>query len=86
VKTIALVSAVTFLVCSLAGDAPAQQNNMGTPRKGAGMGYAPPTFHVPGASVPGPSPTIWSTPGSPNPSRWGTFQTAPSRTVRNKTR
>jgi hypothetical protein len=63
------------------------QQNMGTPRKGIGMGQAGHSFHTPGQPrgfVTGPK-TI----GATTPEQWGTFQTGPgarNRLTRRKTR
>jgi hypothetical protein len=73
VKTIAGLCAVIFLLGSLFAEAQAQQN-MGTPRKGTGMGQVPPSFYTPTRPkgfITGPK-TIGG-----SPQQWGTFQTAP---------
>src|SRR5262245_40525234 len=82
---VGLAAPAALLAGSLA-EAQAQQN-MGTPRKGIGMGEAGHTFHTP--SQPRGFVTGPKTIGQTSPEEWGTFQTAPgarNRLARRKTR
>jgi hypothetical protein len=86
VKTIAGLSVVALFLGNLLSGAQAQQN-MGTPRKGIGMGEAGHTFHTPSQPrgfVTGPKAL-----GATTPDQWGTFQTGPgarNRLARRRTR
>jgi hypothetical protein len=81
VKTIVGLCAVIFFLGVPVAEAQTQQN-MGTPRKGTGMGQVPPSFYTPGTPrgfVTGPKATL----GSPPP-QWSTG--ARRQTTARKTR